>query len=57
MSVVRAPRPVGLPLRVYMQDDPRDLAPVGAVRIGIEHAEIRDDVLFVVYRERRIGGR
>jgi len=39
------------------EDDPRDLAPVGAVRIGIEHASIRDEMRFVVPRERWIGGR
>ena len=57
VTVIRAPRPLGLPLRVYMQHDPRDLAPVGAVRIGIERAEVRDEVLFVVSSERWIGRR
>jgi hypothetical protein len=38
-----------------VQHDPRDLAPVGAARIGIEHAEIRDEMLLVVPRERLIG--
>jgi hypothetical protein len=47
----------GLPLGVYMQHDPRDLAPVGAVRIGIEQAQIGDQVLFVVPREHWIGRR
>jgi hypothetical protein len=57
MTVVRTPRPIGLPIRVYMQNDPRDFAPVGAVRMGIEHAEICDEVLFVVPREHRIRRR
>jgi len=57
VTVERAPRPIGLPLGVDMQGDPRDLAPVGAVRVGIEHAEIRDQMLLVVHREREIGGR
>ena len=52
MIIVRAPRPVRLPLGVNVQDGPGDLAPVGAVRIGIMH----DEMLFVVSRERRIGG-
>jgi hypothetical protein len=49
--------PDQLPLGVDVQRDPRDLAPVGAVCIGVEQAEIGDQVLFVVLRERRIGGR
>jgi hypothetical protein len=57
MTIVHSPCPVGLALRVYRQDDPRDLAPVSAVRIGIEHAQIGDQMLFVVRRERWIGGR
>jgi hypothetical protein len=32
----RSPRAVGIAVRVNMQDDPRDIAPVGTVRIGIE---------------------
>jgi len=40
-----------------VQHDPRDVAPVGAFRIGSEHAEIRDEMLFVVLSERWIGGR
>jgi hypothetical protein len=39
MTGEHAPRPIGLPLSVYMQHDSRDLAPVRAVRIGVEHAE------------------
>jgi hypothetical protein len=45
VTIVRAPRPIRLPLRVYVQDDLRDLAPVGAVRICVEHAETRDHAL------------
>jgi hypothetical protein len=55
MIIVRAPRPIRLPLRVSVQDDPRNLAPVSAVRMGIEHAKIRDHVFFVVSREPWIG--
>ena len=53
----RTPRQIKLPLGVDVQHDPRDLAPVGAVRIGIEHAKIGDDVLLVVHGERWIGRR
>jgi hypothetical protein len=48
MTVERAPRSIRLPLGVDVQHDPQDLAPVGAVRIGIEHLDIRDEMLFVV---------
>jgi hypothetical protein len=57
MNFVCAPRSIWLPLSVNVQDHPRDLTPVGAFLIGIEHAEICDEMLFVVHRERRIGGR
>jgi hypothetical protein len=55
MTIERAPRPIRLPLGVNVQRDPRDLAPVGA--FGIKHAEICDEMLFVVSSERRIVGR
>jgi hypothetical protein len=45
MTIERAPRPIGLPLGVNVQDDPRDLVPIGAVCIGIKHAEIRDGAI------------
>jgi hypothetical protein len=35
----RSPRAVGVAVRVNMQDDPRDIAPVGTVRIGVEQAQ------------------
>jgi hypothetical protein len=57
MTVERAPRPIRLPLGVNVQHDPRDLVPVRAVRIGIKDAQIGDQMLFVVPRERWIGGR
>jgi hypothetical protein len=40
-----------------VQHDPRDLAPVGAFRIGVEHAQIRDKMLVVLGGERWIGRR
>ena len=51
----RSPRAVGVAVRVNMQDDPRDIAPVGTVRIGIEQAQIRDEMLLVVGGNRWIG--
>jgi hypothetical protein len=44
----RSPRAVGVAVRVNMQDDPRDIAPVGTVRIGIEQAQVRDEMPLVV---------
>jgi hypothetical protein len=44
-------RPIRLPLRVDVQDDPRDLTPVGSFRLGVEHAHIGDGVLFVINGE------
>ena len=43
-------------ISVYVQHDPRNLAPVGTFRIGIQHPQIRDGVLLVVRREGRLGG-
>ena len=51
MTVERAPRPLGLPLRVYVQDDPGDLAPVSSICLGVEHTDVSNRVLFVVNRE------
>jgi hypothetical protein len=42
-------------IRVYVQHDPRYLAPVGTFRIGIQHSHVRDDVLMVVRREHWLG--
>ena len=42
---------LGIMIRVYVQHDPRNLAPVGSFRIGIQHPHIGDGVLFVVRRE------
>jgi hypothetical protein len=38
-------RAVGVPVRVNVQYDPRDIAPVGTFRIGIEQTQVRDDML------------
>ena len=42
-------------IRVYVQHDPRHLAPVGTFRIGIQHTHVRDGVLMVVGREGWLG--
>ena len=38
-----------------MKHDPRHLAPVGTFLIGIEHPEIGDCVLLIVYGQGRIS--
>ncbi len=37
--------------RIEMQNDPRDLPPIRAFRIGIEKAQIGDEVLLVIAGE------
>ncbi len=44
---------LGLAVRVKVQHDPRDLDPVGAVLLGVEQAEISDEILFVIAGKRR----
>ena len=48
---------IRLLLRVDVQDDRRDVALVGAFRVGIEHAELGDGLLHVVCGERWTGRR
>jgi hypothetical protein len=42
--------------RIKMQHYSCDFAPVSTLRIRVEQAQIRDDVLFVVNRQCGIGG-
>ena len=56
MAVECASRALRFSVRVYMQHDPRNLTPIGLGKICVKQAQIRDDVLFVVCRQRRIGG-
>ena len=57
MAIEGTPRSVGLLLRVYVQDDPRNLAPVCTLVICIQHSDIGDGVLLIVCGERWPGGR
>jgi hypothetical protein len=50
MAVEGVARPIRIVLRIDMQDDPAYFVPVGAICLGIEHAQIGDGVLFVVDR-------
>ena len=47
---------LGIVIRVYVQRDPRHLAPVSTFRIGIQHTHTRDCVLLIVRREAALGG-
>ena len=42
---------LGIVRRIEMQNDPGNLAPISAFRIGIEKAQIGDEVLLVVAGE------
>ena len=42
-------------IRVNVQHDPRNLSPVGSGRVGVEQAKVRDNVLLIVHRQRRVG--
>jgi hypothetical protein len=46
-----------LAVRIDVQHDPRNLAPVSPFRVRIKHANVGDGMLFVVGGERGIGGR
>jgi len=53
----RYPCAVGLVVWVDAQHDPRDIAPVGAFRVGIEQTQVRDDMLLVVVTAGSDGAR
>src|SRR6267378_7403883 len=57
MALERPPGTIGVVFRVEMQHYSCDVAPVGALRIRVEQAEIRDEVLLVVSGQYGIGGR
>jgi hypothetical protein len=57
MTLEGPPRSIRFAVRINVQYDPRDLAPVGTFRIRIEHAHVGDGMLFIVDGERGIGGR
>ncbi len=57
MAVERPPGAIRFLFRIKMQHYSRDFAPVSTLRIRVEQAQIRDDVLFVVTGQYGIGGR
>jgi hypothetical protein len=44
-------------IRVNVQHDPGNLLPVGSGRVGVEQTKIRDYVLLIIHRQRRVGRR
>jgi hypothetical protein len=48
MAVPGLPRPSRLFGGIDMKHDPRNLSPIRSLRLGVEQAQIRDGVLFVV---------
>jgi hypothetical protein len=44
-------------IRVNVQHDPGNLSPVGPDRVGVEQTKIRDNVLLIIHRQRRVGRR
>ena len=61
MALERLPRSIRFAVRVDVQHDPHDVAPIGAfrirIRIRIEQAHGGDRMLLVVDSARGIGGR
>jgi hypothetical protein len=57
MAVEGPPGAIGFMFRINMQHYSRDVAPISACRIGVEQAQIRDDVFLIVNGQYGIGGR
>ena len=57
MALVSPPGAIGVMFQIKMQHDACDLAPVSVLRVRVEQAQIRDDVLLVVSGQYGIGGR
>jgi hypothetical protein len=52
MALKGLPRKGGLFRRIDLKNDPRNLGPIRAFRIGIEKPQISDEVLLVIARQR-----
>ena len=57
MAIKGAAGSLGITIGIDVQDDLRDLVPVGSFLISIKHPQIRDEVFFVVDGEHGIGVR
>ena len=55
MALERSSGAMGFMFRVKVQHDPRDFTPVSTFYIGVEQAQIRDDVFLVVNGQHGIG--
>ncbi len=56
MAFPHPPCAIGLLHRIDLQNDSRDLAPIGAFGFRVEKPKVADDVLLVIRRQ-RIGRR
>jgi len=54
MTLICAPRTVWLSLRIDVQDDSSDFAPVRPLPFGLQKAHVRYYMLFVIGRQRRL---
>lgn len=54
MAFPDALSPLRLFTRIDLQDDSRDLSPIGAFALGIQQAEVGHEVLLVVARQKRL---
>src|SRR6266566_2299609 len=57
MAVERSPSTIGFIFRINVQHYSCDFAPVSTLRVRVEQAQIRDEVLLVVNGQYGIGGR
>ncbi|SCB42977.1 hypothetical protein GA0061098_1009209 [Bradyrhizobium shewense] len=54
MTLICTPRTIRLSLWVHMQDHSSHFAPVRTLTFGLQQANVRDDMLFVIGRQRRL---
>lgn len=57
MAIMRMPRAFRFTIRVNMQNDPSDPAPVGAFGVSVKQAQVSHQMLLVVGSQRRVGWR
>ena len=53
MALIGPPRAPRVMIRIEMENNPRNIAPVSTVCIGGKHPDIAHGVLFVVHSQRR----
>ncbi|MDA9453567.1 hypothetical protein XI07_15135 [Bradyrhizobium sp. CCBAU 11445] len=54
MTLIYAPRTIWLSLGVHMQDQSSNFAPVRPLTLRLQKPNVRDDMLFVIDRQRRL---